>query len=160
MRWYLQEHGWSVDDLCHAANDHMVAALQLFDSKNPQVQDSAGFLAHLAIELLLKAALLTQTGKFPNTHELTTLRSHLAEADQTVELSAGHDAAFDRISSFHDLRYHDPSGLPEIGHPDRETLHHLFLELVTNLPTQVSQAIENIDHTEKSGRSLVRKRGS
>ena len=157
MRWYPKKDGWSVEELCHSANDHMVAAMHLFDTKNPQVQDSAGFLAHLAIELLLKAGLLHQKGKFPNEHDLARLRGHLAKVNCPIDLSAEHNAAFDRISSFHKLRYHDPAGLPTIGHPDREVTHKLYLFLVAKLPVPLSQAIADIDHTRKSGRRLYRK---
>ena len=135
----------------------MVAAMLLFDTKNPQVQDSAGFLTHLGIELLLKAALMHQRARFPNEHNLGSLRAHLSDAGCVIDLSSADASAFDRISAFHKLRYHDPKGLPEIGHPYREFIHNLYLTLLKKLPERLSQAIANIDHTQKSGRRLHRK---
>ena len=158
VTWYKAEDGWRVEDVCHSANDHIVTALILFDIRKPealQVLDSAGFLAHLGIELLLKAALLHLVGKFPDKHNLHNLSNRLSVEGYVLNLSDEDSKTFDFLSEFHELRYHDPQGLPHIYQEDRHRIYQLFLSLRKNLPEEISKAIDDIDHLEKSGRDLL-----
>ena len=147
--------GYSVRDLAHAANDHLLSAFALFDANHYQMIDSAGYLSHLAIELILKAALLDAVQSFPKEHGLEILRAELSSTGVSLNLSTASEAMFERLDSFYSLRYPDPAGLPPLGNPDRQRIHALFRELVDSLPV-VMQAIDAIDHTRKAGRILMK----
>jgi hypothetical protein len=86
-RVFTQEQGYRPIDLLHAATDHLFAANVLFSSSDfflavgmldvdfeaPRCLDSAGYLSHLGLELLLKAFLLLVTGSFRDDHSLANL---------------------------------------------------------------------------------------
>ena len=155
LKYYKKTEGWKVEDVCHSANDHIVAALILFDTRECaalQTLDAAGFLAHLGFELLLKAALLQLKGEFPNEHNLKNLRDCLSCAGCDLNLSDEDSETFDFLIEFHRLRYHDPHGLPHVYQQDRCRIHQLLLSLRERLPERISQTIDNITHNEKSGR--------
>jgi HEPN domain-containing protein len=76
MKNYRRSHGYTERDLLHSATDHLASARRLFES-GPRCFDSAGYLSHLGIELILKAFLLNRTDAFPNDHSLARLLSLL-----------------------------------------------------------------------------------
>ena len=63
-------------DFAHCALDHMTAAHALFDT-DPSHYDSAGYLVHIGVELLLKSWLLQAAGEFEGTHNLKALYAAL-----------------------------------------------------------------------------------
>lgn len=64
-------------DLAHCGLDHLTAAQRLFNS-DPSHYDSAGYLAHIGVELLLKGWLLETTGRFEAIHNLGEIgRAHV-----------------------------------------------------------------------------------
>ena len=157
--------GYSVRGLTHAANDPLFSSLVLFDQKHPQTLDSAGYLAQLGIELLLKAALLNAVGSFPKQHRLALLRTELANANVELKLTTASDEMFvrldafydlrypDPLDAFYDLRYPDPAGASPIGNLDRLAIDALIREILEALPA-VKLAMEAIDHERKAGRVL------
>ncbi len=67
----------------------MRSALVLFDA-SPYCLDSAGYLSHLSIELLLKVLLLAVKGEFPATHSVQQLfRDLQRELPETVLTDRG-----------------------------------------------------------------------
>ncbi len=76
---YTAEEGYTVEDLLHFGYSHVDAAKLLFKA-DPVFYDSAGYLMHLGIELVLKAWHLYSFGQFDNTHDLVKLADHDASA--------------------------------------------------------------------------------
>jgi HEPN domain-containing protein len=72
MKKFSRQDGFSELGLLHAAADYLGSAKLLFD-RSPRCFDSAGYLCHLGIELVLKAMLLNICNEFPNDHSLTKL---------------------------------------------------------------------------------------
>lgn len=71
-----RQQGFSEMSLLHAAVDHFTSAKVLFD-KNPRCYDSAGYLCHLGIELVLKTKILFLSDEFPNEHSQTKLNTQI-----------------------------------------------------------------------------------
>src|SRR5436190_23698313 len=66
-RVFLRSDGYTERDLLQSATDHLASARRLFEG-GPRCFDSAGYLSHLGIELILKAFLLHRDGEFPGEH--------------------------------------------------------------------------------------------
>jgi HEPN domain-containing protein len=83
---YTVADGVAVPDLLHFGFDHISAAQALLKS-NARHFDSAGYLAHLGFELLLKAWHLHEFTEFPNTHSLNNLWQKLLLSSQVKPIS-------------------------------------------------------------------------
>ena len=90
-------------DFLHAALDHIAAAQALFTT-NPSHYDSAGYLAHIGVELLLKAWLLEAAGQFEGIHSLQTLYTQLTQKHQAPKLEAQQTAVLRMLDQFEQLR--------------------------------------------------------
>ncbi len=71
-RRFTQKDGLLPEDLVHCGLDHLAAAEALF-ATNASHFDSAGYLAHIGVELLLKGWHLQVFGEFEGIHNLHTL---------------------------------------------------------------------------------------
>ena len=71
-RVFRLSDGFQPAELIRYGVDHLRAAERLF-AGSPLFDDSAGYLAHLGIELLLKSMLLHADGRFPEEHRLQQL---------------------------------------------------------------------------------------
>ncbi len=154
---YRKSDGYTVEGLCQSANDHLVSAMHLFMCHGPQTYDSAGYLSHLGVELLLKAALLDRTEEFPNEHNLKQLIRRLQATGFALGLSSARSEALELLDSFSELRYPEPEGLSPIGDESWATVYDLYEWLLVQLPASLGQAIQQINHAEKSGRLLLQK---
>jgi HEPN domain-containing protein len=157
MKHFTTRHGFNVSDLLYAATDHLASAGVLFD-KNPRCYDSAGYLSHLGIELILKAFLLHYTGQFPAEHSLRKLRCSLEERGITLLPVEKYGSTLAKLDRFADLRYPNPNGAPEIGSDDWTIICTLYSQLRTQLPTDLQRQVDRISQTKKFGRILMRKR--
>ncbi|WP_366141901.1 HEPN domain-containing protein [Propionivibrio sp.] len=72
--------------MLHSSLDHLRAAESLFQA-SPLFFDSAGYLAHISVELLLKAWLLHSAGKFSGIHGLRDLYAELEKAHGAATLT-------------------------------------------------------------------------
>lgn len=136
---YSNADGYSPVDLVDYAADHFTAAMSLFGDQKGGHYDSAAYLGHLAIELLLKAWHLYELGTFPAVHRLQSLWDGLAERGV---LSATTNQQRERIrvfDQFAEARYPNPDNPIEINESTRTLLWDLFTEIIQQMPAEAAQ---------------------
>lgn len=155
---YKKEDGYTVEDLLHFGYGHVDAANALFNS-NSAFLDSAGYLAHLGVELVLKAWHLDRFGQFNNTHNLTELFSELKQMDGSLGLGADNEGFLAELDEFYLLRYpRRRGGAVEVGTEHLEHLDSLHKALWGSMPEELRETYEKIDPTRKGGRVLMEKK--
>jgi hypothetical protein len=154
-REFTAAQGYTVGALAHVANDHLVSAMRLFEAGSSQLLDSGGYLAHLGIELLLKAGLLQVTGSFRDDHDLFAILDQLRGVLPGFRLGDAEMKTLRLVNDFYHLRYPHPTEMPRVGTLDMEAVKTLSLALRNALPPEVGKAIDEIDHTRKGGRILL-----
>jgi len=127
------------------------------DFEAPRCVDSAGYLSHLGLELLLKAFLLLVTGEFRDDHSLANLLRALEADGAKVNLSEEHAATIKQLDEFYNLRYPQPAGSPSVGDLAWTAIHSLFSALAEQLPEDLRRELFKLDRTKKFGRVLMRK---
>lgn len=157
MPTFRRTEGYREEQLIRAAIDHLEAAQHLF-STNPSWFDSAGYLSHLGIELLLKTCLLAVNDEFPNEHSLEQLVRRLADAGFDVDLGRGRTELLQRLDKLYHLRYPRPSDPVEIGNEDWDVVEQTALAIVDRMPDSLKDLFEGIRQPEKHGRVLMRRR--
>ena len=130
---FTQAQDHSTRDLLHYARDHLASAGVLFQ-QHPRCYDSAGYLSHLGIELLLKSILLHHTGCFPGEHDLGELLRKVKEAQPGLVLSAREQATLRLSNQFSEARYPTPKRPVEIGSQDWDAIKALYRALRDQLP--------------------------
>jgi HEPN domain-containing protein len=145
--------GYDVRELIQAGVDHIASAKVLF-KRDFRCFDSAGYLVHLGLELLLKSLLLHLSGEFREGHSLVSLKSQLIALLPSIDSVLPDDlvATFDE---FNELRYPRPNGLPEIGTSDWIAFEEAFLEFLAAMPSNWYAELEAIEGTKKAGRILM-----
>ncbi len=151
---YRREDGFLTSDLLHYGRDHLASAKALFD-RSYQAFDSAGYLSHLGVELLLKALLLDLEGEFPNEHDLWKLVRRVRIMN-TGFLTDPEDATIlTLINSFSSLRYPIPEGGQTIGDEHWSQIERLCSAIVAEMPARLQHEIQDADPTTKGGRILM-----
>ena len=122
-RRYTHQQGYTARDLFLFADGHRRACELLF-SQGPVYLESAAYLGHLAIELLLKMHLLDRAGGFPNSHDLLELVKALHNVFPDLEFTGDGLAMLARLNGFADARYPEPEArqLVSIYTTDRELI--------------------------------------
>jgi len=154
---FTKNSGYSEQNLLHAAIDHLAAAKYLFE-KHHRFFDSAGYLSHLGIELFLKSVLIYHTAKFPKEHSLIELYNQLERQGIDITLNNDQIKILSELDKFFNLRYPQPNKPIEIGEEDWNTIKKLFYVLLNQMPREFQQYLNNVNHKEKSGRILMRKK--
>lgn len=157
MKKYKREDGFSEIELIHSAIDHLASAKILF-KEGPRCFDSAGYLSHLGIELILKAILLNKTNEFANEHSLIKLTDEIEKQGIELDYEKKHKAILNKINQFYDLRYPKVMNPVEIGDNDWDDIENLFELLMFAFPKEIQQKIQNINHSEKGNRILMKKK--
>jgi len=145
-------------DFLHAGRDHMTAAKLLFESDDPSHFDSAGYLAHMAVELLLKAWLLEVAGEFEGIHNLQALYDVLQKKYGVSPLDDDQQGVLRILDQFEQLRYPNPKRPTEIGDEDLPRTEALVEHLCRSMPKTIPNALEKIEPGRKGGRVLMRKK--
>ncbi len=155
---YTAKDGYTVEDLLHFGYGHADTARALFED-DPAFLDSAGYLAHLGIELVLKAWHLAWFGQFDNTHDLIELFGALKKKDISLDIGADNDTFLAELDKFYLLRYpRRKEGPVEVGSDQLGHLDALLEALWEAMPKELVEKYEKIDRTRKGGRVLMKKK--
>lgn len=143
-------------DFAHCGLDHTTAARVLFGS-DPSHYDSAGYLAHIGVELLLKSWLLQVLGQFEGVHNLMALYSELESKCGAPALNAGQIELLATLDGYEQLRYPNPKKPTEVGDGDWVRIE-AFVGFVCNaMPQEIPSALEQVVPGRKAGRVLMKK---
>ena len=155
IKKFSANDGFNAGDLCHYARDHLASAKLLF-ARNYRCYDSAGYLAHLGLELLLKGFILYLNGEFPSGHNLERLLKLLKI--KGIPINKNDENTLKKINDFFNLRYANPKNPIEIGGDDWQVIENLSKNLVNVFPDDLKKEFENIDGSlQKGGRRLCRR---
>lgn len=155
VKKFKARDGFKSEDLIKYARDHLASAKLLFKI-NPLCYDSAGYLAHLGLELMLKSVILKLNGEFPAEHNLKTLYN-LAKKSGARSIKKDEEKILKSINKFFDLRYANPQNPIEIGDEDWKIIEQLFYKLLANFPNDMISKLNNSDYYEKGSRILFLK---
>jgi len=155
---FTSADGYTVEDLLHFGYGHFDAARALFQA-DAAFLDSAGYLAHLGVELVLKAWHLAWFGQFDNTHDLVELFDALKNKDGALDIGGENQRFLSELDKFYLLRYpRQKDGPVEVGSDQLEHLDALLEALWKVMPKQLVEIYEKIDPTMKGGRILMKKK--
>jgi len=155
---YNEENGYTTEDLLHFGYGHLDAARTLFQDDSAFL-DSAGYLAHLGAELVLKAWHLAWFGQFNNTHNLIDLFDALKNKDPSLDIGTDNERFLEELDKFYLLRYpRRKNGAVEVGSDHLELLNAFLGALWNAMPEELVESYEKIDHTKKGGRILMKKK--
>ncbi len=155
---YTAKDGYTTEDLLHFGYGHIDAARALF-LDDPAFLDSAGYLAHLGVEVVLKAWHLAWFGQFENTHDLVALLGALKKKDKSLNIGNDNEAFLSQLDKFYLLRYPRKKGdAVEVGSDQLKHLNALLDALWAKMPKELVETYKKIDRTRKGGRVLMRKK--
>jgi HEPN domain-containing protein len=152
-RVFRLEDGYDPVDLLKYGRGHLHAA-EILLRKDHHCLDSGGHLGHLAVELLLKAALLHHNSEFPAEHDLFKLIRLTGSAGIVFNLSTDAEQALIAIAQFEDSKYPNPTAPVEVGTEDLALIQTLWDELLEQLPASLRDPFLTADQTVKGGRQL------
>ena len=156
-RVFTTRDGFVAVDLLRSSIDHFKAAAKLFDS-SPSYFDSAGYLAHLSVELLFKAWLLHSAGGFKGTHVLADLHGTLSKACGAQILSVRERRVLALLDKYAQLRYPDLNNPTEVGDAHFADIQTFVQSIVDQLPNDLLLSLEKINLLQKGGRVLMKKK--
>ena len=159
MKKFTRQDGFSELELLHSAADHLGSAKVLFD-RSPRCFDSAGYLCHLGIELVLKAMLLNKCNEFCNEHSLVKLVDFIEKQNVQLNYGRNHEDTIRVLDGFYELRYPRTVDPIEIGDDDWERIENLFEFLVLMLPKKIQKELKKMSHSSKGNRILMRRKKS
>ena len=157
MKVYTQKD-ITVSELINYSVDHLAAAEKLYEHSSYsqwRYLHSAAFLSHLGIELILKAWLLYQEGKYSEGHNLLTF---FQKANKTGNKPSKENSDWlDHLNKYNMLRYPDTGTDPEVNVKDWERTESLCSELITLLPKDFQKQVvlgERYHSNVKSGKTI------
>ena len=153
---YSEEDGYTQAELLRFSRDHLFAAERFF-AGGVRCLDSAGYLSHLGIELLLKAVLLGATRQFPNEHSLLKLGCSVKRAIPAFELPTLFVDVLPLLDRYYELRYPTPSKLPGIAQGDWPVIADVATLIEQYLPDAICESASQ-DASHKAGRKIIRRR--
>ena len=156
-RIFAKQDGVEAGDLLHCGEDHLSAAEALF-STSPSFYDSAGYLAHMGIELLLKGWLLEAAGEFPGIHRLSELWDTLVRSHGAPALTEDESKLLTKLDQFETLRYPNRKAPTEVGSDDWEMVDAFSKKLRGLMPESIETPVPADNLVRKSGRVLMKKK--
>jgi len=142
------------EDLLQAGLHHLAAAEVLLKG-SPELFDSAGYLAHMGIELMLKAWILHQDSRFPGIHPLPDLVQKLRGLVPSLAFTTKEEHTIMYLSRFVELRYPNRSSPVEIGEEDIEQIDGVADALWQQMPDELIDAYQRLPTHKKGGRVLM-----
>lgn len=149
------EDGYTPKTLLQYGIDHLACAKHFFSFGHPKTYDSAGYIAHLGIELIMKAILLVAQGYFTDTHDLSYIYENLTLNQKKWSLAKKHVKTINLLNNFYGLRYPKPNGAIEIGSDDWPKIESLCEALIKKLNKKHQKEMRNIDFFSKGNRVLL-----
>ena len=143
------------ENLLQSGIDHLASAEYLLKSKDPRLFDSAGYLAHIGIELMIKSWLLHENNKFKGIHPLKDLLNQLEASVPSLHFTDFEKQTIDYLSNFVELRYPNKNNPVEIGEEDIEQINDLANSLWQQMPDELVDSYESLPFNKKSGRVLM-----
>jgi len=156
-RKYPQQDGLIPLELLRAGVDHLSASEALFKG-SPSHYDSAGYLAQLGVELLLKSWLLFVAGEFEGVHQLASLHAHLVSCRAADRLSAQDAETMGLLDGYSELRYPNLDQPIEVGSEQQTRIEALIDTLWDQMPAVLCEALQTVNPLEKGGRVLMKKK--
>ncbi len=158
LKTFSINDGITVEDMLHFGYGHIDAAIALFKD-DAAFFDSAGYLAHLGIKVVLISWHLHTFGQFKNIHELDTLYMQLKTLDNKIDLGTENENFLKELDKFYMLRYPcRKEGPIEVGSDMLVQFEKLLDSLWQLLPDEMKDIYNRIDRTKKGGRVLMEKR--
>lgn len=154
VKYFKATQGYSCEELLHAAADHLFAAGVLYRS-GVRCLDSAGYLAHLGVELILKAVLLDLEGQFPGTHDIEELYRRAVTLDADFRLDHPSESVLEALNKYQNLRYPRPGNMPGVAAGDREAVNRLVEQIKARMPNVLVEMLTSPSEAVKSGRSII-----
>lgn len=161
-RFFYAEDGYVAEDLLHYGLDHFSAALALRGA-HWRYLHSAGYLAHLGLELLLKSWLLECNGRFRETHFFKSLVQDATLAEPSFRLTAAQNRLLEYLDGLEKLRYPirrtaANRKMPiEIGDEDICLAEELGNEIWNRLPDELIHRYKTIPTNRKGDGVVMRK---
>ena len=144
-------------DLVHCGLDHITSAQVLFNS-DPSHYDSAGYLAHIGVELLFKGWLLETTGRFEGIHNLCALHRQLVNSVGAPALDDQSFAALRLLDEYESLRYPNRKHPTEVGQGHWSVIEALVGAFCRSLPMSIERELNAVEFGHKAGRVLMKKK--
>lgn len=157
VKRFTEADGYSVRDILHFGVDHLESARILF-GQGANCLDSAGYLSHLGLELLLKAWHLHQFKSFENKHDLVGLYGCLKPCLDGKPFSVEQNGLLQKLDSYYELRYPRQHAPIETGTDDWLPIEELLDTLWDQMPKELSSVLFEIVPTKKGGRVLMKKK--
>ena len=143
-------------DLLQAGLDHLKGAEILLDM-SPEVFDSAGYLAHMGIELMLKSWILHSLESFDGIHSLEQLVEKMQCPSCQVALTEREYQTLAYLKKFEELRYPSIKTPVEIGSEDIHLIYEVANAIWQQMPDQLVKEYEQILPGNKGGRVFMRR---
>ena len=157
---FYRQDGFSESNLLQFGVDHIKTALHLFN-QSPNYYDSAGYLSHIGVELILKSWLLYVFNNFDGDHNLERLYGKITTKYPSKELPIKHHNTLLLLDKFEELRYPSPLGSVEIGSNDSQKIENLINSIFKRLPNKsFFNTLNKISILNKGGRVLMEKKVS
>lgn len=160
VRVYKKSDGLLPEDLVHCGLDHLTAAEELFDS-NPSHFDSAGYLSHIGVELLLKGWLLQCAGEFKGIHSVKELYEELVKKCGAPQVDSQIQDTLELLDCYEALRYPNRNQPTEVGQEDWNEIDNFAGLVCRSMPKEIEKALDALSSNNKitkSGRVLLKKK--
>ncbi|MGO9176881.1 MAG: HEPN domain-containing protein [Desulfobaccales bacterium] len=155
---HSEDDGFTVEDMLHFGYGHIDAARALFED-DVAFLDSAGYLAHLGTEVVLKSWHLHIFKKFQEGHSLETLYRELKANNNNIDFGPENEAFLKELDKLFLLRYPmRKQGPIEVGSDMLISFDNLLESLWRLLPNEMEAIYNKIDRTKKGGRRLMEKK--
>ncbi len=147
---FTRDDGYTENDLLHSAMDHLASVGTLLGIGFRGL-DSAGYLAHLGIEIFLKAFLLHRDDGFPETHKLQNLVNQCSSDGFQFVLDEDLVDLLAKLDKFYDLRYPNPKDPVSVSTDELQRLPDLATRILSHFPDSLIDELEKIGKPQPDG---------
>ena len=140
---FTRAQGYSERELLHSAMDHLASSQALLEIGFHGL-DSAGYLAHLTMEIILKAFLLHRDDQFPETHKLESLINRCSKDSFEFVLDKESVELLRKLDRFNNLRYPDPTNPVSVSTEELQRLPHVATVVLMNFPDSLINELERL----------------